>query len=262
MHCRRNDRRRGDPHRRRRILAVAFFSAKVKDATGTRRILLREADTSAEVAAQLRTEGLLVISVEEAKGPGSLPGRWNPSWLLPMSSFDVEMGLRQLASMLKSGVSLLEALRTTEEQSRCPRAMRAWRGVRDRVLSGDSFADALDADRRRFGEMAVRMARVGEQSGELDLALTRAADHLERRRNLRTMVINALVYPVIAVLMAVGVSVFLVVSVIPKGTALSAEASRRRTAEKPPPLESRILPGTRLRPPPSAPLSRDTLARL
>lgn len=192
------------------------FSATVKDAGGVRRTVLREAETAAEASAQLRTEGMLVLEVVEAQGAGTLPGAWHPAWLLPMTGLDVELGLRQLASMLRSGVSLLEALQTVGEQGRSPRACRTWRRVRDRVLAGDSFGDALAAQGTRFGELAVRLARVGEQSGELDRALLSAAEQLEAGRNLRTLVVNALVYPILAVLMAVGVSGFLVTAVIPK----------------------------------------------
>ena len=193
-----------------------FYSVTVKDATGVRRTVRREADSPVAVAAQLRAEGLLVLDVAEEKGAGTLPGAWHPAWLLPMTGFDVELGLRQIASMLRSGVSLTVALQTTSEQGRNPRSCRTWQRVRDRVLAGDSFADALASQGGRFGEMAVRLARVGEQSGELELTLTRAAEQLEARRNLRTLVVNALIYPVLAVLMTIGVSAFLVVVVIPK----------------------------------------------
>lgn len=195
---------------------MGFFSADVRDAGGVRRTVLREAATAAEVCAQLRGEGLLVLDVAAAKGPGALPGPLHPAWLLPATGFDVEMGLRQIASMLRSGVSLLEALQTVGDQARCPRAVRLWRRARDRVLAGDSFGDALAAQGRTFGEVAVRLARVGEQSGELAAALLRAAEQLEARRNLRTLVANALVYPALAVTLALGVSAFLVVVVIPK----------------------------------------------
>lgn len=192
------------------------FSATVKDAGGVRRELLREAESAAELTAMLRTEGLLVLRVARAKGSNALPAKWHPAWLLPMTSFDVEMGLRQLASMLKSGVTLLMALETVFEQARNPRASVAWRRVRDQVLAGEAFADALAAQPRRFSELVVRLARVGEHSGELEVALLRAGEQLEARRNLRSLVVNALVYPVLAVLMTVGVSAFLVVAVIPK----------------------------------------------
>ena len=79
-----------------------------------------------------------------------------------------------------------------------------------------SFAGALERQAKRFGEITVRLADVGERSGELEHALSRAADQMESRRNLRTAVINALVYPLVTVAMAIGVSAYLVAAVIPK----------------------------------------------
>src|SRR5690606_29808013 len=62
----------------------------------------------------------------------------------------------------------------------------------------------------------VQLARVGEASGNLDTALRTAAEHLERSRHLRLTVLNAMAYPAIVVLMAIGVASFLVIGVIPK----------------------------------------------
>ena len=192
------------------------FNATVRGADGVRRTVSREAESRAALLGLLRSERVLVLSVEEAPDAAALPPFWHPAWLRRMTWFDVETGVRQLASMLGSGVTLLAALSTVEEQAACPRALLAWRRVRECVYGGGSFAEALDAQRRRFGEITVRLADVGERSGELEHALSRAADQMESRRNLRAAVVNALVYPLVTVALAVGVSAFLVVSVIPK----------------------------------------------
>ena len=200
------------------------FEVTAMDKAGGRRTFRRDAESSSALSAQLRSEGFVVVSVEEVSQPAAatedsapdMRSRWSPSWLLPMTGFDVEMGLRQIASMIRSGVTLLAALRTAADQSPSPRSARAWRRVSDRVFSGDSFASALEGQKRRFGEVTVRLAEVGERSGELENALVRAAEQMEARRTLRTAVVNALVYPVIAVTMAVAVSAYLVCVVIPK----------------------------------------------
>ena len=193
-----------------------LFSATARDPDGVRRTVTREADSRDEFMASLRAERYVVFSVEEVKKAGAPPPKWHPAWLKPMTGFDVEMGLRQLATMLRSGVALLSALDTVEEQSPCPRAAAAWRRVRESVFAGGSFAGSLEKQVKRFGEITVRLADVGERSGELEHALTRAADQMESRRDLRTAVINALVYPLVTVAMAIGVSTYLVVAVIPK----------------------------------------------
>ncbi len=191
--------------------------ATIVDSGGTRRNVRREAASAHEVVAALRAEGCVVVSVEVADGAGHRePPPWSPAWLRPMSGFDVEIGLQQLASMLKSGVSLLVALETVAEQALSPRAARVWRAVQEAVAAGGTLSSALSAQGRRFGAAAIELVRVGEQSGELDAALLHAAQQLESQRNLRTLVLNALAYPAVAVTLAIGVCAFLVVGVIPK----------------------------------------------
>lgn len=192
------------------------FKVRVRDAAGITRTDSREAESRAALMVRLRTERLLVLGVEEERESDGLPGAWHPAWLKPMTSFDVEMGLRQLASMLRSGVTLVNALATVEDQALSPRARRTWRRVRESILHGCSFAESLAHESRHFDEIVVRLGEVGERSGELEHAVTRAADQLEARRNLRSSVVNALIYPILAVVMAVGVSAYLVVAVIPK----------------------------------------------
>ncbi len=194
------------------------FRVRARDATGITRTDLRDAESRDALMVRLRTERLLVLDIEEVREADGLPGAWNPAWLKPMTGFDVEMGLRQLASMLRSGVTLVNALSTVEDQALSPRARRTWRRVRESILHGHSFAESLALEPRHFDEIVIRLGEVGERSGELEHAVTRAADQLEARRNLRTAVVNALVYPVIAVVMAIGVSAYLVMAVIPKVT--------------------------------------------
>lgn len=198
-----------------RLPLMMVFQVTAKDPRGITRTFVREATDAASLGAALRAERWLVLAVEPRQAPRARR-RGGLSALLPMRGFDVEMGVRQLASMLKSGVTLLEALGTVGEQAMRPRVTAAWLRVRDRVFAGSSFAAALAVEGNRFGEITVRLAEVGESSGELEKALARAADQLESRRSLRTQLVNALVYPLIAVAMAVAVSVYLVAVVIPK----------------------------------------------
>ena len=196
------------------------FSVTAIDAQGTRRMFTREAASADALRAALKGEGLVVIAAvpsgtasDASSSARSAVGGFG---LRPMTAFDVEMGLRQLSAMLKSGVALLAALETVADQASSVRARRTWSRVAKRVMSGSPFAQALEAEGRRFGEIAIRLAEVGERSGELEHALRRAADQLESRRALRMAVVNALVYPILAVVMAVAVSTYLVLAVIPK----------------------------------------------
>ena len=179
-----------------------------------------EADSASRLAEQLRASGWVVLGIEAARGNKAhidgLPPLWNPAWLVPITSLDIELGFRQLASMLRSGVSVLAALKTVALQSGCPRASAVWLDLEDRIRKGGNLSDAMVQHRRAFGEYVTQLIRVGEHSGEMDISMTRAAEHLELHRDVRMMVINALIYPCIATLMAIGVTVYLVAVVIPK----------------------------------------------
>ena len=193
------------------------FAATVRDTAGATRVYRRSAVSRESLADDLRREKFLVLEIKEVQeSRSSLPPLWHPSWLKIVTSFDIETALRALSSMLKSGVALLQGLSTVAEQSSSPRERAMWMRISDRVLAGGSFAEALSAEPRKFSAVVVRLSEVGERSGELALTLSRAADQLEARRNLRTAVINALMYPLVVVLSAIGVSTYLVLAVIPK----------------------------------------------
>ena len=200
------------------------FDYKIRDSEGRTLTGSLEAESVSAAAQSLRSAGAAVLDVRPstgkdspgANGPVRLPSPAHPAWLLPVTSFDVELGIWQLSSMLRSGLSILAALETVAAQSRRPRAARAWLDIRERIQRGESLGDAMERHRRMFGPYIVQLVRVGERSGEMDTALARAAEHLASHRDIRMMVVNALIYPAITLLMAVGVSAYLVLSVIPK----------------------------------------------
>ena len=171
------------------------------------------------LTAELRGRGLLIVDIEPATA-AETPARsrvsLNPFSWLPPASFAVEVGFQQLSAMLHSGLSLLASLRTVAEQARRPRATRVWENLCERIEEGATFSSALAAHPKVFTVHVIQLVKVGEHAGTLDTSLNRAAEHLERARNLRLVVLNALAYPAIVVLMAVGVTAFMVLNVIPK----------------------------------------------
>ena len=159
-----------------------LFTVTARDAEGVTRTFSREAESRSALALALRAERWLVLDVKEESAAGPvLPPSWHPSWLRPVSGFDVEMGLRELAAMLRSGITLLKGLRSVAEQAPSPRAKRMWMCVADCVLGGSSFAAALEEQPRHFGEIVVRLSEVGERSGELEHTVSRAASASGRK---------------------------------------------------------------------------------
>ena len=193
------------------------FKYHARDAVGRAASGTGTAATIEQLAAELRERGLLVLRVEKTdERPPRRPLHLNPLWWVPPSKLDIELGLQQLAAMLHSGLTLLSALRTVGEQAGKPRATAMWQDLRERIEQGATLSGALATYPKAFSGYVVQLVKVGEHSGELDLMLTRAAEHLEQTRNTRLMVVNALTYPILVTLMAVGVSCFMVLNVIPK----------------------------------------------
>jgi len=193
------------------------FKYSARDAVGRSIQGTDVASSIGVLSASLRRRGLLVITIEKEAEPSDHRAiSIHPMAWLPPSKMDVELGLQQLAAMLHSGLTLLAALRTVSEQASRPRATAMWLEIRDRIEQGDTLSGAMSTYPKVFSDYVIQLVRVGEHSGELDQLLTRATEHLEQARNTRMMVLNALAYPFIVMVMAIGVSAFMVLNVIPK----------------------------------------------
>lgn len=193
------------------------FIFTARDKTGKPQRGMLVAGTAAELASQLRLRGWLVLDIQptNTEVPLSFGDTFNPGAWLGIRSVDVELALQQLAVMLRSGLTLLNALQNTSENAERVRLQRVLKRVILRVQEGSSFADAL-AEHRCFNNLTVQLVRVGEQTGSLETVLVRASEAMERRRTLIQQVVTAMTYPGIVLIAAIGVTAFMLVGVIPK----------------------------------------------
>ena len=194
------------------------FAFTARDPAGaTQRGMLEAASPPAAVQ-ELRDRGWLVLDVrpeQATKGIAEQLASLHPRQWLPARSVDVELSLRQIAVMLRSGLTLLESLSHAAEQAQRPAMGRIWASVTEQIQEGSSLADAM-AEHPRFSPMVIQLVRVGEQTGNLEPVLTRAANSLEHRRQLLTSTLTALAYPAVVVVAAMGVAAFMALNVIPK----------------------------------------------
>lgn len=194
------------------------FVFEARDRQGSFHKGTLQAVDASSLADVLRQRGWLVTNVRavtDVTDSGSSLQKLTPGYWLSPRSVDVELTLQQIATMLRSGQTLLTALETVVRQTPRRSMRRTWLEVSQRIQEGASLADAMDAH-ACFGRLVIQLVRVGEQTGTLDAVLERAADTLESRRNLKTSLITAMIYPAIVVVMALGVSAFMVLNVIPK----------------------------------------------
>ncbi len=187
------------------------FAFRARDAEGKLQTGSTTAPTVGQAIDELRKRGLLILNIDPIDKNASK----RRISLLPATSFDVEAGMRQLALMHRSGLPLLSALRSTAEAARRPAMARRWDEIASKIEAGSNLTSALRAYPRQFTPLITALIQAGEQSGTLDQALERAAEHLERRRGFRATFLQALFYPAIVLLLTGAVTAYMVLSVIP-----------------------------------------------
>lgn len=204
---------------------MAVFQWQGIDKAGRAQKGVRDADNAKMLRVLLRKDGILATSVEEESAARIRTAREVDFKRIfqRVSTSDLALLTRQLATLLRSGVPLVEALSALIEQVDNPQLHGALTQTRDKVNEGTSFADALKAHPRLFESLYVNMVAAGEASGTLDVVLARLADHLDSQAQLKSKVMGALFYPAFMALFGIGVITMMMVVVVPKVTAIFAD---------------------------------------
>lgn len=183
---------------------------------------IRDADNARALRAVLRREGILATAIEEEGLARTRTAREVDLRRIfeRVTVQEIALLTRQLATLLRSGVPLVEGLSALIEQIEKPRLNAALTQIRDKVNEGTSFATALEAHPKIFPPLFANMVAAGESSGTLDAVLERLADHLDASAALRGKVYGALAYPAFLVVFGVAVLSLLMGVVVPKVTAI------------------------------------------
>lgn len=123
---------------------------------------------------------------------------------------------RLLSSLLAAGVPLSRALVILMKEAASPAAGAKWKEIHDLVIDGMSLADAMSKSPETFPRVYVAMVEAGETGGFLDVVLGQIADFQAREKEMRGKVMTALMYPIILLVLALGVLTFLLVFFIPR----------------------------------------------
>ncbi len=184
------------------------------DQRGRKKKGLIEGDTPRAVRAQLRERGLTPLEVGEIEQGESRAGGLRLSRGIP--STELALFTRQLATLVRSGLPLEEALHTVAQQIEGRRTQSVVMGVRARVVEGHTLAKALQEFPQVFNHLFCATVEAGEQSGHLDTVLERLADYVEKRQELQKKIFAALSYPIILILASLGIVGFLLANVVPQ----------------------------------------------
>ena len=123
---------------------------------------------------------------------------------------------KQMATLLNSGIKLTEALSVLTMQVPDARFKNAISDIRDRVVTGESFTDALKEYSDYFDLIYVSMMRVGEVTGSLDESFKTIASFMEKRQRVESKIITAMIYPIVLTVFCIIAVIILTTLVIPK----------------------------------------------
>jgi len=212
-----------------------IFNYQAIDTQGIETSGQKEAENQDMLVITLREQGLYPVSINpvlnsDDENLADDDIRLQLQQLQPFTVSKKVFIFKQLSLLLASGITLTESLDLVANMQQ-GRIRVLLRSINDDIKSGYAFSQALSKHEKLFTKMAVQMVLSAEASGELALTLERIADHLERRAELKSQVINTLIYPLVTLLMAVGVFFFLVTGVVPKFAAFFAKTGRQIPAE-------------------------------
>lgn len=196
---------------------MPVFSYKGMSTDGRNLRGMVDAESSAGARSKLRRDGVFLTELALSEGGAAETAAArasDPRFSRSVSGTDLAIATRQLATLIGAAVPLVESLGALTEQVENARLKAAIGGVRDRVNEGTSLADALAAA-GPFSDLYVNLVRAGEASGALDIVLGRLADYLENQVRTRNKVLGIVLYPIIVLVVAVGVAIALVTFVLP-----------------------------------------------
>ncbi|MEW6441482.1 MAG: type II secretion system inner membrane protein GspF [bacterium] len=205
---------------------MSVFEYKGMTAQGKTVTGIVDADSPRMARHKLRSDGIYPTEVylEREHKRGGLSREVSLARLFQRVRLqDVSILTRQLATLLKAGLTLVSSLNALADQIDNPRLKKVITQVRERVNEGASLADALQSFSGIFPDLYISMVRAGESSGALELVLLRLADYLENQVRIRRRIVSALVYPAVMTVVGLAVLSILFAFVIPKFVAIFAE---------------------------------------
>ncbi len=215
---------------------MPIYEYKGFDPAGGSQTGIIDADTPRAARARLRERSVLVTDLtlshvsEQADTGAKKPSRFR--FALKYERRVKGLGAlpiytRQMATLLRSGIPLAQTLTALIEQIEAKEMEVIFRDVREQVVRGGSFGDALAAHPRVFDDLYINMVRAGEASGHLDEVLVRLADYRVRQQKITGRIKTALIYPAIMFTVGGAVVIFLVNVVVPKLMAIAKSRDTR-----------------------------------
>src|SRR3954454_2181094 len=186
------------------------FAYVARDSSSGREInSVIDASSESNAVATLLNRNLLVVSIQERIArKGKTAGG-------SVALADLVVFTRQLATMIDAGLAMVQSLQALADQTTNKVMRDVIRDVCARVEGGDSFSEALQKHPKAFSRLYVCMVAAGEKGGLLAEILARLATYLENTARLRKKVKSAMMYPTVVSVVAILITIFLLVKVVP-----------------------------------------------
>ncbi|KZY64142.1 type II secretion system protein F [Oleiphilus sp. HI0132] len=183
------------------------FSWEGTDRKGNKTTGVMAAANSALVKAQLRKQGIKPVKVKKAAATRAKGKKITP--------FDVAIFTRQLATMMKAGVPLIQAFDIVADGLENPSLQTLVIDIKNEVAAGNNFAGALRKHPQHFDDLFCNLVDSGEKSGALETMLDRVATYMEKTEALKKKVKKAMSYPISVLVVSFIVTTILLVKVVP-----------------------------------------------
>ena len=227
---------------------MATFQYIAKDASGNEtRGQIEAGDRNSAIAA-VRAQGLFPTALGEVKRAASTPaaapakkapakrgappasapaakkGGLNtniniklPSWMRGKIKTKVlTQFTRQLATLVNAGLPLMRGIEVLKRQMKDAQMKEALEGIGENIAAGGTFSESLTAYPKIFDNLYVNMVKAGEAGGVLEVVLGRLAEFAEKSEKIKNKVKGAMIYPIVVLVAAIGITTFLLITVIPK----------------------------------------------
>ena len=223
---------------------MATFQYIAKDSAGNERRGTVEAGDRNSAIAAVRAQGLLPTALGEVKSASSVapakkakggPATAKPKAKTGALNKDIKINIkmpkflqgriktkvltqftRQLATLVNAGLPLMRGIEVLKRQMKDPRMLEALTGISENIAAGGTFSESLTQYPKIFDNLYVNMVKAGEAGGVLEVVLTRLAEFAEKAQKIKNKVKGAMIYPAVVLTAAIGITAFLLVTVIPK----------------------------------------------
>lgn len=172
-----------------------------------------EAVSEEAAVTRLKSDGSIVLEIKETADIAN--ASWNITIGNPVKKKDITIFCKQFHSILTAGVTVIDGLRMVQDQTENKYLRTALYNVMVSVEKGDSLADAMEMENKIFPSLLIHMVAAGEATGNLEVAFDRICQQFDKDMKLASMVRSAMIYPIVVLVVAVGVIIILMTTVIP-----------------------------------------------